>query len=223
MWSSPAPPLTAPPQWVGTPTSRLADVWSPCLPYAVPPVGETPQGASPNWGSGPTSQTQTGAPLAPPPNRTSPPLSCLLPTFSISSPAVPVFPTPYGGSVPPPVNRRQWTTTFFLSTITKKPPSVVSYTARRPASSALPYPLPSTSFASSPSRASTSLKLDVPGWGPPVEQTFHSGSTGGGVDFHPTGWLFWTEGFGSKILPEVFSVRALSLGIPPQGTSIGQG
>ena len=138
------------------------DVWGPCPTSAAPPGGEIPRGISPTGGSGPTYCTQTGAPLAPPPHRTSPSFSYPLPTFPIFLPAVPIFPTPSRGSVPPPANWRQWTTTLVPSTGTKRPPSAVSHTPRRPAPYDPPSPQPPTSFASSPSRSGTSLNLGAP-------------------------------------------------------------
>ena len=57
---------------------------------------------------------------------------------------------------------------------------------------------------------------------PPVGQTFHTGGYGGGVDYPPPGLLCYTEGVGEKSEPGGLSVRALSLGIPLQGTSIWQ-
>ena len=69
----------------------------------------------------------------------------------------------------------------------------------------------------------TSLRLGAPNLGPHVEQTCHTGGTGGGVDFPPPGLLFCSEGIGDQIVPGGLSVSTLSLGIPPQVTSIGQG
>ena len=83
-------------------------------------------------------------------------------------------------------------------------------------------PQPSTSFASSPSRSVTSLRLGVPYWRPPVEQTCHTGGTGGGVDSPPPVLLCCLEGVIRKIVPLGFSMRTLSPCIPPQGASIGK-
>ena len=154
-------PLPALPQWVVTLTSRPADVWGPCPPSDVTPGGETPQGPSPTGGSVPTSQTQTGAPLAPPPHITSPQFSYTIPPFPISLSAIPIFPVPSIGSIPPPANCCQWTTMPVPSTGTKRPPSVVSYTPIIPAPYVPLSPQLATSFASSPSRAGTLLKLGV--------------------------------------------------------------
>ena len=54
-------------------------------------------------------------------------------------------------------------------------------------------------------------------------QTCHTGGTGGGVDSPPPSLLCYTEGVNEKIVTGGFSVRTLSLSIPPQGTSIGKG
>ena len=131
-------PFPDPLQWVGTPTSRWGDVWCPCPPSAVPTGGETPRGPSPTGVSGPMSWTQTGSPLVSLPHRTSPSFSCPLPPFPISSSDFLVSPAPSGGSVPPPANRCQWTTEFVPSTATKRPPSAVYHTMRRPDPSAPP-------------------------------------------------------------------------------------
>ena len=169
------------------------------------------------------SRTQTGAPLASPPHRTSLLLSYMLPPFPRSSTSIPISPTPSGGSIPPPENCRWWKTTFVPSTRMKRPPSAVSHTPRRPAPSAPQSPQPPTSVAYSLSYPGTSLRLGAPNLGPHVEQTCHTGGTGGGVDFPPPGLLFCSEGIGDQIVPGGLSVSTLSLGIPPQVTSIGQG
>ena len=107
------------------PKYRPDNVWGPCLPSTVPPVGETPLGNSTTGGSVPMSRTQTGAPIVPPPHITSPLFSYPLPPFPRSSSAVPILPAPSGGSVPPLANCCQWTTTFVPSTGKNIPPSVV--------------------------------------------------------------------------------------------------
>ena len=151
--SPPVPPFPDPPQWVCTPTSCTADVWVPCPPSAALPSGETPRGISLTGVSEPTSRTQTEALLSPPPHITSPPFSYPPPPFPSSLPDIPIYPAPYGSSVPLPANCRLWTATFVPGTKTKRLPSVVSHTSRRPSSSAPPYLQPPTSFASSPSCA----------------------------------------------------------------------
>ena len=221
--SSPVPSLPAPLQWVGAPTSRPDDVWGPCLPSTVPPSGETPWGTSPTGGSGTTSQTKTIAPLATLPCRTSPPFSYPLPPSIISLSAIPILPAPSVGSVPLLANCCHWMTTFIPSTTTKRFPSAVYHTRKRPAPSNIPYPWPENSFTSSQSRSRTSLKSGVPNWGPPVGKTCHTGGTTGGVDSPPTGWLCCPEGVDRQSVPIGFSVRTLSHGIPTQGTSIGKG
>ena len=138
--SPPITPLPVPTQWVGTPTSRPAEFWGPCPPSAVPPVDETPQGISPTRGSGTMYQNQTGALLAPPPHRTFPSFSYPLLPFPRSLPAIPIFPTPSRGSVPPPSNCRQWMKTFVPSTGINRPLSAVSHTPIRPVPSAPPSP-----------------------------------------------------------------------------------
>ena len=210
------------PQWVGTLTPRPADVWVLCLTSSMPPGGETPRGLSLARGLGPTSWTQIGTPIAPQLHRTSPPYSYLLPPFLRYSSAVPIFPAPSGGSVPPPANCCQWTIAFVQSNGTKRPTTAVSHTPRRPAPYFPPSPQPSTSFTSSPTRNGTSLKSGVPYLGPTVEQTCNTGGTGGGVDSTPPVLLYCPEVFGRKSVPRGFSVRTLSLSIPPQVTSIGQ-
>ena len=135
----------------------------------------------------------------------------------------PHLPAPSGGSVPTLANCCRWTTTFVPSIKKKRPPSAVSHTPLRPAPYAPPSPQLPTSIASSPSCASTSLKSCAPDIGPPVEKTCHTGGTGDGVDSPPPGWLCCPESVGEKSVPGGFSVRTLSIGIPPQGTSIGQG
>ena len=57
----------------------------------------------------------------------------------------------------------------------------------------------------------------------PAGQTFHTGNNGGGVDYPPPGLLCCPKGVGEKSALGGLSVRILSIGIPPQGTSIGQG
>ena len=153
----------------------------------MPSGGETPRGIYPTRGSGNTSRTQAGATLAPMPHRTLPSFSYLLPTFPRSSPAVPILPTHYGGFIPHPANHIQWTTTFVPSTGTKRPPSAVLHTPRRPAPYYHPSPQLATYFASYLSRAATYIKSGVPDLGPPVEQTCHTGVIGGGVDSPPPG------------------------------------
>ena len=61
--------------------SRIADVWVPCPSSNAPPGGETPRGISPTGGSEPMSWTQIGAPIAPPPHKTSLLFSYLIPPF----------------------------------------------------------------------------------------------------------------------------------------------
>ena len=58
---------------------------------------------------------------------------------------------------------------------------------------------------------------------PTAGQTFHTGGTGGGVDYPPTGLICWPEGVGDKIPPGGLSVRKLSPRISPHGTSTGKG
>ena len=54
-------------------------------------------------------------------------------------------------------------------------------------------------------------------------QTCHTGGTGGEVDLPLPGLLFCPECVGMQSVPGGFSARTLSIGIPPQGTSLGQG
>ena len=164
------PPFPAPPQWVGTPTSFPTDICEPWPTSAAPSGGQKPQYFSPTRVSGPMSWTQKGVPIAPPPHRPSSSFSYPLSTFPIYSPSVPIFPATSGGSFPPPVNNRLWTTTSVPSTVMRRPPSAVSHTSRRPASSDPLSTQPTTSVTSSPFRSGTSLNLGEPDWGPPVEQ-----------------------------------------------------
>ena len=159
--SIPIPPFPALLQWVGAPTSYPADVWGPYLPSAVPPSGETPRWPSTTGGSLPTSRTQTGAPLAPPPHRTSPLFSYTLPPVPRYSSSVPIFTSTSGGYIPLPTNRRQWTTTFVPGIGMKRPLSAVYHTPRRLAPSITPSPRPETSFTSSLYRSSTLLRSFV--------------------------------------------------------------
>ena len=99
---------------------------------------------------------------------------------------------------------------------------MVSHKSRRPVPYYTQSPQPLTSVASSPSLAGTLMKSGAPDWGPPVEQTCQIGGTGGGVDSPPPGWLWFTEDVVEKSVPRDLSVRTLSLGIPPQGPSIGK-
>ena len=54
-------------------------------------------------------------------------------------------------------------------------------------------------------------------------QNFHTGGTGGGVYSPPPGLLCCPKGVSEQSEPVGLFARTLSLGIPPQGTSIGQG
>ena len=53
-------------------------------------------------------------------------------------------------------------------------------------------------------------------------QTCHNGGTGGRFDSPPPVLLCCPKGVAEKSSPRGLSVRTLSLGIPPQGTSTGQ-
>ena len=77
------PALTFPvlPQWVGTLMSHPVDIWGPCLPSTVLPVGGNPQGPSSARGSLPMSRIQTEAPLAPLPHN--------IPMIFLSAPFLP--------------------------------------------------------------------------------------------------------------------------------------
>ena len=166
------------------------------------------------------SRTQTGAPLAPLPHKTFLLFSYPLPPFPRSSPTIPIFPDPSRGSVPPPYNHRRRKTTFVTGTGTKIPLPAVSHTPRRTSPYVPTSPQQPTYAASSPSRSSTLLKSVAPNLGPSVGQTCHTEGTGGGADSSPPGLLCFSEVVGEKSVPGVFSVRTMSLGIPPQGTSI---
>ena len=54
-------------------------------------------------------------------------------------------------------------------------------------------------------------------------QICHTGATGGGVYSPPTGLLCCPKGVSDQSSPRGFYARKLSLVIPPQGTSFGQG
>ena len=54
-------------------------------------------------------------------------------------------------------------------------------------------------------------------------QTCHNEGTGGGFDSPPPGLLCCPKGVGEKSAPVGLSVNTLSLGIPSQVTSTGQG
>ena len=125
--------------------SNPDNVWGPCPSSAAPLGGETPRGNSPAGGSEPTSRTLTRALLAPLPHRTSPTFSYPLLPFPRSSPAVPIFHAPSGGSVPPSASRHWRTTTFVPGTGTKRPPSSVSHIPRRPSPPVPPSPQRPTS------------------------------------------------------------------------------
>ena len=139
--------------------SHIVAVWDPCPPSAVPLGVETPQGISPTGGSEPTSRTQTGAPIAPLPHKTSLLLSYPLPPFPRSSPALTIFPTPPGGYVSTLANFRWRMTMFFPVNGTKRLTLVVSHTMRIPSPSVLMSPQQLTFVASYPSYAGTLLKL----------------------------------------------------------------
>ena len=161
-WSTPVPPLSEPPRWVGTPMYHLVDFWGPCPSSATLPSGETTQGISTTSGLERTSRTQTEAPLAPPPHKTSLPFSYTLLPFTRSSPSVPIYPTPSGGSVPPPASRCRRTTTFVPGTGTNRPPSAVSHTPIRPSPGNPPSPQQPTYIVYSLSCAGTFLSLVRP-------------------------------------------------------------
>ena len=150
--SPPVPPFPAPPQLVGTPMSHPFEIWVPFPPSAAPPSGETLRGIYPT----------AEAPIASPPHKTSQTLSCPLPPFPISSPAVTVFPAPSGGSIPLPANHSWRKKMFVPGTRTNIPPPAVSHTSRRPSPSVPPSPQQPTSMFSSPSHAGTSLKSGAP-------------------------------------------------------------
>ena len=155
-------PFPERPQWVGTPTSRLSEVWVPCPPSVALPGDETPQGISPIGGSETTSRTQTGAPLTPLPHRTSPRLSYLLPTFQRASPSILIFPAPSGGSVAPLANCRWRTTTFVPGNGTNRPLSEMSRMPERTSPPVPPSPQQPTSVYSSTPHAGTLTKSGAP-------------------------------------------------------------
>ena len=192
--SHPDPPFLAPTQWLGKSMSHPFDIWVPCMLSVISPGGETPQWPSPSRVSLPTSLTQIESLLAPPPHKISPPFSYPLHPSPKSLPVVPTFPSPSVCSVPPPANSCWRKTTFVPSNWTKELPSAVSHMPRRPSPSVPLYPQQPASVASSPSRADTSLMSGLPDWLPPVEQTCHTGGTGGGFDLPPTGLLCCPEG-----------------------------
>ena len=115
--------------------SHPVDVWGPCPPSAAPPGGGNTQGLSPSGGSVPMYWTQIEAPLAPLPHKTSQMFSYPLPPFPKYFPAVPIFPAPSWGSVPPLSSICWRTKTSTLGKWMKEPPSAVTHTPRRP-----PYP-----------------------------------------------------------------------------------
>ena len=189
----------------------------------MPPYCETSRGLSPTGWSKPTSRTQTGAPLSPPPHKTSPPFSYLLPPFPISLPDVPIFPAPSAGSVPLTANILRRMKTLVPGTRKNILQSVVSHTLRRTSPYVPPYLQQPTSVASSPSRSVTFMKLGATDWGPLVGQTCHTGGTRGGVYSPPPGLLCCNEAVSEQISPVGLSVRTMSLRIPPQVTSIAIG
>ena len=170
----------------------------------------------------PTYTNQTKTPLAPPSHKIYHLYSYPTPISPKYSPFVPTLTATPVDSAPPPANCCQKTKQWVPITWTEVLSSLGSHMLIKPSPYIPLSPQQPPSFDSSPSRSDTSLKLDAPDWVPPVVQTCHTGGTRVGVDSPPPGLLCCPEGVSEQSAPRVFSVRTLSFGIPPQGTSTGQ-